>query len=325
MASTSIENVIDYDGDIIFYYGDINIEGYGDISSIIEQKESKRQKICLILVTLGGDPNAAYRISRALYHHYRNNIEVLIPDICKSAGTLLCIGASKLIIGDRGELGPLDIQLRKPDEMFEQMSGLNIMQTINSLQQQVLDAFEDYLITIRSRSRISTKMAADIATKLAEVFITPISEKIDALTIGEHQRAMSVGFEYGSRLNKTMKSLKKDALKKLLTSYPAHSFVIDRKEASDLFNNVSVPEGVMLKLYEVIRKVITEKEMPAYSPMVIDMPVTTTTTNNSSNNGKTNNNSKKNAVSKRQSGVKKSERTDGRAKSKSKTNEQDFK
>ncbi len=322
MTSGTTEKIIDYDGDIIFYHGDINIDGYGKISSIIEnKKKDKKKKICLILVTLGGDPNAAYRISRALYHHYRNNIEILIPDICKSAGTLLCIGASKLIIGDRGELGPLDIQLRKPDEMFEQMSGLNIMQTINQLQQQVLNSFEDYLITIRSRSRISTKMAAEIATKLSEVFITPISEKIDALTIGEHQRAMTVGFEYGSRLNKTMKSLKEGALEKLLTSYPSHSFVIDRKEASTLFNNVSAPANTTLDLYNTIKDILAEKEMPAYTPQVID--IATTTTNNN-NNGKTNSSTQNNAASK-QPGLKKSKRTDGLSKPESQTDEQNSK
>ena len=42
-----------------------------------------------------------------------------IPRRCKSAGTLLLIGATSLIISDRGELGPLDVQLSKPDEIFE--------------------------------------------------------------------------------------------------------------------------------------------------------------------------------------------------------------
>ncbi|MCI5127011.1 MAG: SppA protein, partial [Candidatus Electrothrix sp. AUS3] len=124
-----------YDGKIFLYYGDISREGYSQISALYEERTEKKDKICLILITDGGDPDAAYRIARATNHHF-DDVEILIPDICKSAGTLLCIGAQKLIFGDRGELGPLDIQLSKPDEMLERMSGLDIIQAINALQNQ---------------------------------------------------------------------------------------------------------------------------------------------------------------------------------------------
>ena len=36
----------------------------------------------------------------------------------------MCIGAHELMMGDRGELGPLDVQIVKADEMDEQKSGL---------------------------------------------------------------------------------------------------------------------------------------------------------------------------------------------------------
>jgi hypothetical protein len=109
---------------------------------------------------------------------------VLIPDVCKSAGTLVCVGAHELIIGDRGELGPLDIQISKPNEMFENMSGLDIIQALNALQNQVLNSFRSYLVDIRAGSKISTKMAAEIAANLAEGYIAPIAGKIDPLTLG---------------------------------------------------------------------------------------------------------------------------------------------
>ncbi|MCI5120685.1 MAG: hypothetical protein D3908_05750, partial [Candidatus Electrothrix sp. AUS4] len=83
-----------YDGEILLYYGDISREGYGKISTLYEQQDEKNDKICLILITDGGDPDAAYRIARATNHHFKH-VEILIPDICKSAGTLLCIGAKK--------------------------------------------------------------------------------------------------------------------------------------------------------------------------------------------------------------------------------------
>ena len=138
-----------YNGDVFLYYGGISKSGYSDLSDKLEFIDNKKEKVCLILVTYGGNPDAGYRIARALSHHYKN-IEILIPDVCKSAGTLLCIGAKKLILGDRGELGPLDIQLSKPDEMFENMSGLDIIQALNALEAQVLKSFKSYLIDKRA-------------------------------------------------------------------------------------------------------------------------------------------------------------------------------
>ncbi|MGX9726331.1 MAG: SDH family Clp fold serine proteinase [Candidatus Electronema sp. VV] len=258
-----------YDGDIFLYYGDISREGYGLLSTAYEQKLEKKEKICLILITRGGDPDAAYRMARATRHHF-DHVEVLIPDICKSAGTLMCIGAEKLIFGDRGELGPLDIQLSKPDEILERMSGLDIIQAINALKTQVLDSFRTYLMDIRVGSGIRTKTAAEIATKLSNDFIAPIATKIDPLTLGEHLRAMQIASDYGKRLDKISKSLKPDALVKLVSSYPSHGFVIDRKEAASLFNNVSAPDNSTEDVYQWARNIIEEINYPD-SPVVCDV------------------------------------------------------
>lgn len=243
------ETLQKYDGDVVLYYGGICRNGYQKVSDVLEKIPAKKDKVCLVLVTYGGDPDAAYRIARALNHHF-NAVEILIPDICKSAGTLVCIGAHKLIFGDRGELGPLDIQLSKPDEMFESMSGLDIIQALNALENQVLTFFRNYLVDIRGGSRLRTRLAAEIATKLADGFVAPIAAKIDPVTLGEHQRAMQIAYDYGERLNNVTSSLKNDALIKLVSGYPSHGFVIDRKEAGSLFKSVERPDEATIELYQ---------------------------------------------------------------------------
>lgn len=267
MSSNAMDQ---YPGDVYMYYGQIDRRGYDSVSDVLENRKTKADKACLILITFGGDPNSAYRIARALHHHYRN-VEILIPDACKSAGTLMCIGANKLIFGDRGELGPLDIQLSKPDEMFEHMSGLDIIQAVNVLQNQVLSSFRDYLVDIRGGSQIRTKTAAEIATKLASGFVSPIAQKIDPVTLGEHQRAMQIAFEYGNRLNEMAKSLRPQALQKLIGSYPVHGFVIDRKEATQLFNCVIEPDTETEGLYSWARELIKTVPMPSDVPLVSDL------------------------------------------------------
>ncbi|MGS0536682.1 hypothetical protein [Pseudoalteromonas sp. SaAl2] len=62
--------------------------------------------------TFGGDPHAGYKMARLLQYEYKH-LTVAIPEMCKSAGTLIAIAANEIIYGPLGELGPLDIQTRK--------------------------------------------------------------------------------------------------------------------------------------------------------------------------------------------------------------------
>lgn len=256
----------DYDGDVFLYHGHVHRNGYHRISELLENKQAKKPRVCLILITDGGDPDAAYRIARAINHHYEK-VEILIPDKCKSAGTLLCIGANKLIFGDRGELGPLDVQISKPDEMFENMSGLDSVQALHFLGNQMLDVFRECLLDIRFHGRLGTRVAADIAGKLADGFMAPIMAKVDPATLGEHLRATQIGQEYGRRLDAMSKSLKPKALANLVTGFPSHTFVIDRKEAKSLFENVTAPDKITSHLYQWAREIIEKNKYPQ-SPVV---------------------------------------------------------
>lgn len=231
------------DTDILAYVGPVDRTGYDALCRVL--KGSERRKNCVFAIaTFGGDPNAGYRIARALSHNYPpdGRISVLVPDYCKSAGTLICIGAHELIIADRGELGPLDIQVQKPDEMFKSASGLDIIRGLSYLQEAALETFRNYLVDINQGSGLSTKSASEIASKLTIGLHEPIFGQIDPIRLGEMQAALTIALEYGARLNKRYSNLQANALSQLTSSYPAHGFVIDRKEARGLFNNVRCPE-----------------------------------------------------------------------------------
>lgn len=95
-------------------------------------------------------------------------------------------------------------------------------------------------------------MAAEMASKLTSNMFNPIYAQIDPVKLGETSRANAIGFEYGQRLNVTANNLKKDALVRLITSYPSHSFVIDRKEAADLFQRVRAPNEMETTLLDYL-------------------------------------------------------------------------
>ncbi|EFE22803.1 hypothetical protein EDWATA_02175 [Edwardsiella tarda ATCC 23685] len=260
--------------DVYIYAGDIHRDGYQDLTNAIKKRKTAhglRKDVIFCAATYGGDPNAGYRIGRALQHNY-DKITLLVVGPCKSAGTLIAIAADRLVIGDMGELGPLDIQLKKNDEIGEMSSGLAIMTALDALKDRSISAFNSYLVKIRYENQISTKISADIATRLTEALVSPMAAQIDPIKLGEHQRAMSIAITYGQRLTARSNSLKEGALVKLIASYPSHGFVIDRKEAKELFKCVESPSGFTEALYELFCGKIHDGDIAAYGkPRVVDI------------------------------------------------------
>lgn len=234
------------EADLILISHEISRELYLDLCSQLDGRP--KAKACTIfLTTYGGDPHAGFRIARCLRHHYER-VRLVVPYFCKSAGTLIAIGADELAIGDRGELGPLDIQIANPSEIFERSSGLDLTAAMEFAMGHVQTIFRSSIIDIRRNTRLSTKLAGDLATKLAIGMVEPIYQQIDPVRLGETQRAMKVTNEYGKRLNEHTKVLKAGALNKLVGGYPAHGFVIDRKEAKNLFTSVEAPTELEVKI-----------------------------------------------------------------------------
>ncbi|MDC9501570.1 MULTISPECIES: hypothetical protein [unclassified Pseudoalteromonas] len=226
--------------DIFLYAGTISCEGFTKLSSELEKRNidgTKGDKVVLIINTFGGDPHAGYKMARLLQYEYQN-LTVAIPEMCKSAGSLIAIAANEIIYGPLGELGPLDIQTRKRDEMGEQSSTLDIFKALDNLQTRVIESFRHYVTDIKYGSGLNTKLASDIASTLSESLIKPISAQIDPVKLGEQKRALSIAFEYAERLNQKSNNLKESSLNKLIEGYPSHSFVIDYYEAVQLFHEV---------------------------------------------------------------------------------------
>ena len=100
-----------------------------------------RPNLLLLLVTEGGNPDVAYRIARCIQDRYEN-FTCLVSGFCKSAGTLVLLGANELAFSDHGEIGPLDIQMAKKDELWESESGLTVMTALTALHENAQQAFE---------------------------------------------------------------------------------------------------------------------------------------------------------------------------------------
>lgn len=68
------------------------------------------QKLSLILDTNGGDTSAAWRLIN-LIRSFCDDLEVIIPTKAMSAGTLMSLGADRIVMTKQAALGPIDPSL----------------------------------------------------------------------------------------------------------------------------------------------------------------------------------------------------------------------
>lgn len=232
-----------HDADILLYSGEIDQHGESEVLNAIKERGASRKKnLHLFLTTNGGSPDSAYRIARCLKRAYsKGTFTLVVGWHCKSAGTLLAIGADAIVMSEAAELGPLDTQVQKPDELMELTSGLGAFQALKSLRELALQDFQAHFMKLRLGTglQLSTKTAADVASRLVIGLLAPVYAQLDPMRLGDNARAILVADEYGSRLGQ--ESLKFGALERLINKYPSHSFVIDREEARECFTSVREP------------------------------------------------------------------------------------
>lgn len=254
----------DLDADILLYSADISEDNADKLIEIVRTKASRKDNVALILATYGGDPDSAFRITRFLKEAYKK-FTLFVFGYCKSAGTLVAIGADEIVMSDFAELGPLDVQVLKEND-FRRSSGLDLQQALSILSSQAYSTFEEcFLSTIyRSGGAIAPKTAADIASSMAVGLLAPIAGQIDPLRLGEVSRSMNVTYEYGIRLNPNLKK----TINKLVSGYPSHSFVIDQREAKELFRVVREPTTQEL----ILERILSEcARSPASEEMIFSL------------------------------------------------------
>jgi len=80
------------------------------IENILAHK-GEINKLVLVINSPGGDALAAERIVNICRAYSKDNFEVLVPHMAKSAATMICFGSNKILMAKSAELGPVDPQI----------------------------------------------------------------------------------------------------------------------------------------------------------------------------------------------------------------------
>ena len=213
-------------------------------NALLEVIESRRRRanVLLILVSAGGIADEAYKIARHLQRHY-TSFTGFVHGYCKSAGTLCLLGAHQIVMSDTAELGPLDVQLTKRDELGLRNSGLVAGEAMTALQEKAFELYEKFLLNILSGSEqsVTFRTASEVAAQVCVGLFQPLYAQLNPVDVGEMAMSMRIGQDYGKRLGAKSDNLKARALELLCFTYPDHGFVIDSDEAQSIFRNIRQP------------------------------------------------------------------------------------
>ena len=185
--------------------------------------EDNSKGISLILDAPGGDGLAAERIIRVCKSYSGKAFEVIVPARAKSAATMICLGADRVLMSKSSELGPIDPQVpydmgQGPrwtaahdivsayEELFSQAVGLANGDISPFLQQ--LSGFN--AVQIKSL-KSAVKLSEDIAINslesgmMCQISRDEIKEKIKPFTDPEvtfsHGRGIDIELAKESGLN----------------------------------------------------------------------------------------------------------------------------
>ncbi len=209
--------------------------------------ERKFDELDLVIHSGGGSAHAAYQVIELLRLHTAR-LNACVPFWAKSAATLLCIGADKIVLGEHAELGPLDVQIyeEKKAGKGQFISALNLFKTVEQLQTASIEALASAMRFVVDEYEMSYDESLSHAVAFVGVTTGPLVANLDPEKLGQYNRELSVAIEYGTRLLTRYGSRnRKEAgqlAEKLVYGYPSHEYIIDYKELQDL--------GLQVELFE---------------------------------------------------------------------------
>lgn len=194
------------------------------------------EKLSLLLYTNGGDTAAAWRLINLL-HTFCDDLEVIIPAKALSAGTLISLGANRLVMTKQAALGPIDPSVNHPlTPLVPNAPHARVPVSV--------EAVRGYLGEARS-------FGAD-AAQLTQLLMD-LSNKVHPLVLGQIFRSREqIRFLAKKLLVRQIQSAEQSEkiIDFLCAESGSHDYTINRREAKELGLQVETPSE---ELYGILK------------------------------------------------------------------------
>ena len=225
------------------------------------------ERISLILHTDGGETLVAWRLTN-LIRMFCDDFEVLIPFKALSAGTLISIGADRIVMSKQAAIGAIDPSVNSPlnPRMTAQNESMPVPVSVENIR--------GYLDMARDELGIEGESA------IASVLLN-LSEKVHPLVLGESYRAISqIRFLAEKLLPYQVDDASKikSIIEFLCAESGSHDYTLNRREALELGLKVKKPSG---ELYRLMRQVHLSyfNELKLLEPYRLEAHLTGSTVN----------------------------------------------
>ena len=134
----------------------------------------------VVLWSGGGCTCCVYAGARELHRRF-DHVAVFVPLPSRSASTMLALAADELVLGDLGELGPLDAQFsekQRADFPIDR-SRLELLRALEHLKALAAGAVDEMVRSIAESSGLRGEDVYRVATDFASRLLQPISSQID--------------------------------------------------------------------------------------------------------------------------------------------------
>ncbi len=216
-----------------------------DILSLFTEHLDKigdTSKISLLIYTRGGNTLSAWTLVN-LIRNFCKDFEVIIPFNCHSAGTLIALGANRIVMTKQATLGPIDPSVNGP--LNPAMPGVPNPNARVPVSVEFVDAYLQM-----AKKELGIKDQPSLSN-----ILTDLTKHIHPLTLGQVYKSKSQIQMLAEKLlehQKIDKDNKQKIIKFLCSESGSHDYTIHRTEAMSIGLEIEKPN---MDLYKTIKEI----------------------------------------------------------------------
>lgn len=244
----------------------------------------------VLIHTLGGEPTTAYRLAQ-IVRDYGRDVTYLVPEFAYSGGTLMCLSANDILLGESAVLSPIDITIYTTDTDDEEY---HLYPEEGPSEQEVELVAIDYFIQVAKQARLDIELGfrqrgwKSSETTVESDMLCEMTRQLGVLKIAGYYRERDITVRYAEELlsrcmfpeSAVGQSAKKKIdriVRRLVVESPSHQFPMDYhicrdiglkvKEMDDRLSDLaSALKNALeaLALHPDVRKVVGGEVLPIF-------------------------------------------------------------